>query len=145
MDFGNFSDIFTMQTLHMKKYKSCINIQMNNEKCITNLFPREMNSKETTTIFDDVVLKVKIDLQPLHLLSHLWRKKRQSDEGEKHPEVLLSVLDIVAHPHHQSLKNGFLIGDVDVITGEQFNNVSCGEQQELLVLNDLQEVFLEHR
>lgn len=90
-----------------------------------------------------MVLKVKADLY--HFLSHLWRKKRQSDEGEKHPEVLLSVLDIVAHPHHQSLKNGFLIWDVDVITGEQFNNVSRGEQQELLVLNDLQEVFLEHR
>lgn len=46
MDSGNFSDIFTMQTLHTKKYKSCINIQMNDGKGITNLFPSEMNSKE---------------------------------------------------------------------------------------------------
>lgn len=85
-----------------------------------------------------------ITLPPFQL-SYLWRKKRQSDEGEKHPEVLLSMLDFVPHPHHQSLKDGFLIGDIDVITGEQLNNLSRGEQQELLVLNDLQEVFLEHR
>lgn len=81
----------------------------------------------------------------LYLLSHLWRKKRQADEGEKHPEVLLPMLDIVPHPHHQSLKDGFFIGDVNVIAGKQLNNLSRGEQQELLVLNDLQEVFLEHR
>lgn len=82
---------------------------------------------------------------PLYPQSHLRRKKRQTDEGKKDPKVLLSMLDIVPHPHHQSLEDGFLIGDVDVIAREQLNNLSCGEQQELLVLNDLQEVFLEHR
>lgn len=82
---------------------------------------------------------------PLYPPSHLWRKQRQADEGEKHPEVLLSMLDIIAHPHHQSLEDGFLFGHVDVIAGEQLNDLSRGEQQELLVLNDLQEVFLEHR
>lgn len=82
---------------------------------------------------------------PPRPLPHLWRKKRQSDKGQKQPEVLLSILDIVAHPHHQGLKNGFLIWDVDVITGEQLNYLCSGEQQELLVLNDLQEVFLTHR
>lgn len=86
-----------------------------------------------------------ISIVPFPLCTHLWRKKRQSDEGQKHPEVLLSMLDIIPHPHHQSLKDGLLIGDIDVITGEQLNNLSRGEQQELLVLNDLQEVFLEHR
>lgn len=55
------------------------------------------------------------------------------------------MLDIVPHPHHQSLEDGFLIGDIDVIAGEQLNNLRRGEQQELLVLNDLQEVFLEQR
>lgn len=84
-------------------------------------------------------------LLPLYPLSHLWRKKRQADEGKKHPEVLLSMLDVVSHPHHQSLEDGLLVGDVDVIAGEQLDNLSRGEQQELLVLNDLQEVFLEHR
>lgn len=81
---------------------------------------------------------------PLRLLPHLWRKKRQSDEGQKQPEVLLSVLDVMAHPHHQGLENGFLVGDVDVITGEQLHYLGRGEQQKLLVLNDLQEVFLAH-
>lgn len=81
----------------------------------------------------------------LHPRSHLWRKKRQTDEGEEHPKVLLSVLDIVPHPHHQSLEYGLLIGDIDLIAGEQLNNLSRGEQQELLVLNDLQEVILERR
>lgn len=81
---------------------------------------------------------------PLRLLPHLWRKKRQSDKGQKQPEVLLSILDVVAHPHHQGLENGFLVGDVDVITGEQLNYLRGGEQQKLLVLNDLQEVFLAH-
>lgn len=81
---------------------------------------------------------------PPTLLPHLWRKKRQSDKGQKHAEVLLSILDIVAHPHHQGLKDGFLIWDVDFITGEQLNDLCSGEQQELLVLNDLQEVFLAH-
>lgn len=55
------------------------------------------------------------------------------------------MLDVVPHPHHQSLEDRFLVGDVDVIAGEQLNDLSRGEQQELLVLNDLQEVFLEHR
>ncbi|TNN81934.1 hypothetical protein EYF80_007842 [Liparis tanakae] len=72
-------------------------------------------------------------------------RKRQTDEGEEHPKVLLSVLDIVPHPHHQSFKDGLLIGDIDFIAGEQLNYLSRGEQQELLVLNDLQEVFLEGR
>lgn len=78
-------------------------------------------------------------------MSHLWGKKRQADEGQQHPEVLLSMLDVVPHPHHQSLEDRFLVGDIDVIAGEQLNDLSRGEQQELLVLNDLQEVFLEHR
>lgn len=52
------------------------------------------------------------------------------------------MLDIIPHPHHQSLKNSFFVWNVDVITGKQLNNLSRGEQQELLVLNDLQEVFL---
>lgn len=82
---------------------------------------------------------------PPRLLPHLWRKKRQSDKGQKQPEVLLSILDVVAHPHHQGLKNGFLIWDVDVITGEQLNYLCGGEQQKLLVLNDLQEVVLARR
>lgn len=55
------------------------------------------------------------------------------------------MLDIVSHPHHQGLKDCFLVGDVDVVAGEQLNNLSRGEQQELLVLNDLQKVFLEDR
>lgn len=55
------------------------------------------------------------------------------------------MLDIVPHPHHQGLKDCFLVGDVDVVAGEQLNNLSRGEQQELLVLNDLQKVFLEDR
>lgn len=81
---------------------------------------------------------------PPCLLPHLWRKKRQSDKGQKQPEILLSILDVVAHPHHQGLKNGFLIWDIDVITGEQLNYLCGREQQELLVLNYLQEVFLAH-
>lgn len=81
---------------------------------------------------------------PLRPLPHLWREKRQSDEGQKQPQVLLSVLDVVAHPHHQGLENGLLVGDVDVITGKQLNYLRRGEQQKLLVLNDLQEVFLAH-
>lgn len=79
---------------------------------------------------------------PPRPLPHLWRKKRQSDKGQKQPKVLLSILDVVAHPHHQGLKNGFLIWDVDVITREELNYLCGGEQQELLVLNDLEEVFL---
>lgn len=75
----------------------------------------------------------------------LWREKRKSDEGQEHPEVLLPVLDVVPHPHHEGLKDGLLIGDIDVIAGQQFNDLSRGEQQELLVLNDLQKVFLEDR
>lgn len=55
------------------------------------------------------------------------------------------MLYIVPHPHHQGLKDCFLVGDVDVVAGEQLNNLSRGEQQELLVLNDLQKVFLEDR
>lgn len=55
------------------------------------------------------------------------------------------MLDVVPHPHHQSLEDRFLVRDIDVITGEQLNDLSRGEQQELLVLNDLQEVFLQHR
>lgn len=55
------------------------------------------------------------------------------------------MLDVVPHPHHEGLKDGLLVGDVDVIAGQQFNNLRRGEQQELLVLNDLQKVFLEDR
>lgn len=55
------------------------------------------------------------------------------------------MLDIVPHPHHQGLKDCFLVWDVDVVAGEQLDNLSRGEQQELLVLNDLQKVFLEDR
>lgn len=81
----------------------------------------------------------------LSQFSHLWRKKRKADVREQNPEVLLSMLDIKSHPHHQSLKNCFFIWNVDVIAGEQFNNLSRGKQQELLVLNDLQEMLLEQR
>lgn len=56
----------------------------------------------------------------------------------------MSILDIIPHPHHQSLEDRLFIRNIDVIAGEQLNNFSCGEQQELLVLNDLEEVFLEH-
>lgn len=68
-----------------------------------------------------------LSLSPSCPLPHLWRKKRQSDKGQKQPKVLLSILNIVAHPRHQGLKNGFLIWDVDVITGEQLNYLSGGE------------------
>lgn len=55
------------------------------------------------------------------------------------------MLDIVPHPHHQSLENCLLVWNVDVIAGEQLNNLRRGEQEKLLILNDLQEVFLEQR
>lgn len=78
----------------------------------------------------------------IHQFSHLWRKERQSDVSEEHPEVLLSMLDIVPHPHHQSLENGLFVRNIDVIAGEQLNNLCRGEQKKLLILYDLQEVFL---
>lgn len=72
----------------------------------------------------------------------LWRKKRQANIRQKPSEVLLSMLDVVSHPHHQGLKDGLLIRHVDVITGQQLNYLIRGEKKKLLVLNDLQKVFL---
>lgn len=137
--FSQFSDIahYKSSKLHPGQTYSC--------KC------QKSHLQLTARAGEDVVWQLSYqpltltNLWPLHPLSHLRREERQADEGEEHPEVLLPMLDVVAHPHHQSLEDGLLVGDVDVIAGEQLNNLSRGEQQELLVLNDLQEVFLEHR
>lgn len=73
---------------------------------------------------------------------YLWWQQGQSDVGEEHPQVPLSVLQVVPHPQHQGLENCLLIWHIDVIARQELGNFISWEQKKFLVFYYLYEVFL---
>lgn len=73
---------------------------------------------------------------------YLGWQQGQPDVGEKHSQVPLAVLQIVPHPHHQGLENGFFIWHVDVVARQELGNFISWEQKKFLVFYYFYEVFL---